>query len=98
MAQERFIDSLREGITEEMRADPNVIIFGEDVAVGGEFGVTTGLADEFGEKRVINTPISEDTIMGMAVFAEGNMWSWTVAIPSSPRTREPKSSDAMRGM
>mgnify|MGYP001183087353 CR=1 FL=1 len=69
MAQERFIDSLREGITEEMRADPNVIIFGEDVAVGGAFGVTTGLADEFGEKRVINTPISEDTIMGMAVGA-----------------------------
>jgi pyruvate dehydrogenase E1 component beta subunit len=52
-----------------MRADPNVIIFGEDVAVGGAFGVTTGLADEFGEKRVINTPISEDTIMGMAVGA-----------------------------
>jgi pyruvate dehydrogenase E1 component beta subunit len=69
MAQERFIDSLREGISQEMRADPNVIIFGEDVAVGGAFGVTAGLADEFGEKRVINTPISEDTIMGMAVGA-----------------------------
>lgn len=69
MAQERFIDSLRDGISEEMRADPTVIIFGEDVAVGGAFGVTTGLADEFGEKRVINTPISEDTIMGMAVGA-----------------------------
>lgn len=69
MAQERFIDSLREGISEEMRADPRVIIFGEDVAVGGAFGVTKNLAEEFGEKRVINTPISEDTIMGMAVGA-----------------------------
>ena len=69
MGQERFIDLLREGISEEMRADPRVILFGEDVAVGGAFGVTNGLADEFGEKRVINTPISEDTIMGMAVGA-----------------------------
>lgn len=69
MAQERFIDSLREGISEEMRADPRVIIFGEDVAVGGAFGVTKSLAEEFGEKRVINTPISEDTIMGIAVGA-----------------------------
>jgi len=69
MSQERFIDSLRDGISEEMRADPRVIIFGEDVAVGGAFGVTGGLADEFGDKRVINTPISEDTIMGMAVGA-----------------------------
>ena len=69
MATQRFVDALREGIAEEMRVDPRVIIFGEDVAVGGAFGVTRGLADEFGEKRVINTPISEDTIMGMAVGA-----------------------------
>jgi pyruvate dehydrogenase E1 component beta subunit len=69
MAQTRFIDLLREGIFEEMRADPRVIMFGEDVAVGGAFGVTAGLVDEFGTKRVINTPISEDTIMGMAVGA-----------------------------
>ena len=67
MAGARFIDALSEGIVEEMRADPRVIIFGEDVAVGGAFGVTRGLLDEFGEKRVINTPISEDTIMGLAV-------------------------------
>ena len=69
MAGTRFIDALSEGIVEEMRADPHVIIFGEDVAVGGAFGVTRGLLDEFGEKRVINTPISEDTIMGLAVGA-----------------------------
>lgn len=69
MAAQRFVDALREGIAEEMRDDPRVMIFGEDVAVGGAFGVTQGLADEFGDQRVINTPISEDTIMGMAVGA-----------------------------
>ena len=69
MMTQRFVDAIREGIVEEMRADPRVIIFGEDVAIGGAFGVTQGLADEFGDERVINTPISEDTIMGMAVGA-----------------------------
>ena len=69
MTTQRFVDAIREGIAEEMRADPRVIIFGEDVAIGGAFGVTQGLADEFGDERVINTPISEDTIMGMAVGA-----------------------------
>lgn len=69
MAQIRFIDALREGIAEEMRDDPRVIVLGEDVAVGGAFGVTTGLVEEFGSGRVLNTPISEDTIMGLAVGA-----------------------------
>lgn len=69
MTGQRFVDALREGIAGEMRADPRVILFGEDVAVGGAFGVTRGLVDEFGDGRVINTPISEDTIMGMAVGA-----------------------------
>ena len=69
MAPRRFSDALREGIAEEMRDDPRVIIFGEDVAVGGAFGVTESLLDEFGDRRVINTPISEDTIMGLAVGA-----------------------------
>ena len=69
MKTPRFVDALREGIAEEMRVDSRVMIFGEDVAVGGAFGVTQGLADEFGDKRVINTPISEDTIMGIAVGA-----------------------------
>ena len=69
MTTRRFVDALREGIAEEMRADPRVMILGEDVAVGGAFGVTQGLVDEFGPGRVINTPISEDTIMGIAVGA-----------------------------
>lgn len=69
MAPLRYIDALREAISEEMRADPRVILLGEDVAAGGAFGVTAGLVDEFGDGRVVNTPISEDTIMGIAVGA-----------------------------
>lgn len=52
-----------------MEEDNSVIVLGEDVAVGGPFGVTAGLAERFGERRVINTPISEDSIMGMATGA-----------------------------
>jgi len=69
MAPRRYIDSLNETIKQEMENDPSVIVLGEDVAVGGPFGVTAGLVDSFGDKRVINTPISEDSIMGMAIGA-----------------------------
>jgi pyruvate dehydrogenase E1 component beta subunit len=69
MPQVRYVDALRDALREEMRRDPAVFLLGEDVAVGGPFGVTAGLADEFGEDRVINTPISEDTIIGIAVGA-----------------------------
>lgn len=69
MAPLRYIDALREALHEEMRRDPDVFVLGEDVAVGGPFGVTAGLVEEFGEARVINTPISEDTVMGIAIGA-----------------------------
>jgi pyruvate/2-oxoglutarate/acetoin dehydrogenase E1 component len=69
MAEPRFIDALNQALDREMETDPTVIVLGEDVAVGGPFGVTAGLAERFGEKRVINTPISEDSIMGMAIGA-----------------------------
>jgi hypothetical protein len=59
------LDALRE----ELGRDPGVLILGEDVAVGGPFGVTKGLAEEFGQNRVINTPISEGTVVGLAVGA-----------------------------
>jgi pyruvate dehydrogenase E1 component beta subunit len=76
MAGQRFIDGLNHAMQQEMDKDPSVIILGEDVAVGGPFGVTAGLAERFGEKRVINTPISEDSIMGMAIGAAlaGKRW------------------------
>ncbi len=52
-----------------MRRDSAVYVLGEDVALGGPFGVTKGLAEEFGKSRVVNTPISEGTVMGLAIGA-----------------------------
>ena len=53
-----------------MRRDPKVFVLGEDVgAYGGAFGVTQGLYDEFGEMRVIDTPISESAIVGVSIGA-----------------------------
>ncbi len=65
--------ALNEALREEMRRDPRVFIMGEDVAIwgnkGGVYGVTTGLAEEFGLERVRDTPISEEGIVGTAVGA-----------------------------
>jgi len=69
MAEIRYIDGLRQAIALEMERDRRVIVLGEDVAVGGPFGVTAGLIEKFGDSRVINTPISEDSIMGVATGA-----------------------------
>ncbi len=76
-----FRDALNQAMHEEMRRDPAVIILGEDVsggaggtsgerdAAGGIFGVSKGLIHEFGEERVIDTPISESAIMGAGAGA-----------------------------
>ncbi len=59
-----------ESIAQEMRGDPKVFVMGEDVGVyGGIFGSTTGLYDEFGAERIIDTPISETGFLGAAVGA-----------------------------
>jgi pyruvate/2-oxoglutarate/acetoin dehydrogenase E1 component len=63
--QSTFSEALREAMAEEMRRDPSVFLMGEDVGVfGGVFGVSAGLYEEFGEKRVRDTPISEQAIVG----------------------------------
>jgi pyruvate dehydrogenase E1 component beta subunit len=68
MAQIRMREALRDAMAEEMRRDESVFVMGEDVAVfQGSFKVTEGLLDEFGEKRVRDTPISENSIVGMGV-------------------------------
>jgi pyruvate dehydrogenase E1 component beta subunit len=67
--QQTFIDAIGAALHEEMQRDPAVYLFGEDVALGGPFGVTKGLADRFGVHRVVNTPISEATVMGIAIGA-----------------------------
>jgi pyruvate dehydrogenase E1 component beta subunit len=69
MPEQTFLDAIRFGLAEEMRRDSTVYIFGEDVALGGPFGVTKGLAEEFGANRMVNTPISEGTVMGLSIGA-----------------------------
>lgn len=69
MSEPRFIDCLRDGLRDEMAADPTVVVLGEDVTYGGPFGATAGLVDEFGTQRVYNTPISEGTVLGLAAGA-----------------------------
>ena len=65
-----YAAALAEAMAEEMRRDPRVFVFGEDVGLyGGAYGATRGLFQEFGEWRVIDTPISEATIGGAAVGA-----------------------------
>ena len=73
MAQLRMREALRDAMAEEMRADESVFVMGEDVGVfQGAFKVTEGLLDEFGERRVRDTPISENTIVGTGVGAAMN--------------------------
>jgi pyruvate dehydrogenase E1 component beta subunit len=64
-------DALREALREEMQRDESVFLLGEDIGRfwGGAFGVTKGLAEEFGDERVRDTPISENAIIGVAVGA-----------------------------
>ena len=65
-----YQEAIREALREEMRRDPSVFLMGEDIGRhGGAFGVTRTLVDEFGEERVRNTPISENTIVGAATGA-----------------------------
>lgn len=68
MAQMNMKEAIRDAIRVELKRDPNVIVFGEDVGhVGGVFRVTEGLQKEFGEERVLDTPLAESAIGGMAV-------------------------------
>lgn len=65
-----FGQAVKSAISEEMKADERVVLMGEDVAHhGGMFQVTKGLLDEFGEDRVVDTPISESGFVGMALGA-----------------------------
>ena len=70
MAEMTYRDAINLALKEEMRHDPSVVILGEDVALyEGSFKVTRGLLAEFGEERVKDTPISENTIIGVSVGA-----------------------------
>jgi pyruvate dehydrogenase E1 component beta subunit len=70
MSEKTVRDAIREAMREEMIRDEHVFIMGEEVGVwGGTYAVTRGLHDEFGDKRVRDTPIAEDAIIGTAVGA-----------------------------
>jgi pyruvate dehydrogenase E1 component beta subunit len=70
MSELTYRDALNLALKEEMRRDPSIVVWGEDVALyEGSFKVTRGLLAEFGEERVLDTPISENTIVGVAVGA-----------------------------
>ncbi len=65
-----YREALNDAMREEMQRDPNIFIMGEDVGFyGGAFKITDGLFAEFGEKRVIDTPIAEGLIVGAAIGA-----------------------------
>ena len=65
-----YLEAISQALREEMRRDPNVFLMGEDISVfGGAFKVTRGFAEEFGEGRVIDTPISESGFTGAACGA-----------------------------
>jgi pyruvate dehydrogenase E1 component beta subunit len=70
MAETLFFNALREAIDEEMARDPSVFVLGEDVGqYGGSYKVTKGLYEKYGELRVLDTPIAENSFTGLAVGA-----------------------------
>jgi acetoin:2,6-dichlorophenolindophenol oxidoreductase subunit beta len=69
MAEITYVKAINAALSQAMRADQRVIVLGEDVAEGGPYLATEGLSDEFGRDRVLNTPISESAVCGIAVGA-----------------------------
>ncbi|HZL54959.1 MAG TPA: alpha-ketoacid dehydrogenase subunit beta [Solirubrobacteraceae bacterium] len=69
MSTTTYVKAINGALADAMRADPSVFVMGEDVAEGGPYTTTAGLAEEFGRERVRNTPISESAICGVAIGA-----------------------------
>jgi Pyruvate/2-oxoglutarate dehydrogenase complex, dehydrogenase (E1) component, eukaryotic type, beta subunit len=69
MTETTYLKAISATLFEAMHEDERVLIIGEDVAEGGPYGATAGLAEEFGAERVLNTPISEGAICGVAIGA-----------------------------
>ncbi len=73
MTTRTLIEAIRDGLSEEMRRDPTVVVLGEDVGKkGGVFLATDGLWAEFGDDRVIDTPLTESMIIGTSIGAAMN--------------------------
>ncbi|MEZ5353574.1 MAG: alpha-ketoacid dehydrogenase subunit beta [Bryobacteraceae bacterium] len=70
MPQITYLEAIRQGLWEEMERDGDVFLIGEDLGVyGGAFKITAGMLERFGERRVVDTPISESAIVGAAIGA-----------------------------
>lgn len=69
MAVISYLEAIRSAMEEEMKRDDNVFVLGEDVGKGGVFNATKGLRDQFGEERVMDTPLTESAIAGVAIGA-----------------------------
>ena len=70
MAETTYVEAIRTGIWEEMERDESVFVMGEDVGIyGGAFKVTKGMVEHFGERRVVDTPLSESAIVGAGTGA-----------------------------
>ena len=68
MAEITYVEAIRSAMEQEMRRDDRVVLMGEDVGPkGGVFGATAGLFSEFGEERVIDSPLAEAAIVGVAI-------------------------------
>jgi len=68
VSEVNVVTAIHDALAEEMRADERVVVLGEDVgARGGVFRVTQGFLEEFGERRVIDTPLAESAIVGVAI-------------------------------
>lgn len=73
MPEIRYIDAINQAHHEEMARDERVVVLGEDVGrKGGVFGATLGLIDKFGEDRVIDSPLAESSIAGVAIGMAAN--------------------------
>ena len=73
MREIQFREALREAMNEEMRKDENIYLMGEEVAeYNGAYKVSQGMLDEFGDKRVIDTPISELGFAGIGIGSAMN--------------------------
>ena len=69
MAVITYLEAIRSAMQEEMQQDDNVFVLGEDVGKGGVLNTTKGLRDLFGEERVLDTPLAESAIVGVAIGA-----------------------------
>src|SRR5207247_10933994 len=73
MPQKTVIEAIREGMDEEMARDPSVFLIGEDVGQrGGVFLASDGLYKKYGEYRVIDSPLAESCVVGVAIGAAVN--------------------------